>query len=213
MTTETVLDVAWVAAGSPAAGAVEAGTCARCGTTGKVVALGTVVSKNYTDFEGWIDATSKAVCSTCSWALSNGDLRRVPHIVQPGVCSSADLAEVRDLLAAGELPADAAVIVPLRPGRKHLLPRARWGCVTSDDLTMRWSAQDAHRLRQMAQLRAWGFTTVELKAAAAPFEAIRRVDVNLWSLVLDTWEDLAPWRQGRRPWMSLGLKVSIVEEK
>jgi hypothetical protein len=36
--------------------------------------------------------------------------------------------------------------VPLRPGRKHLLPTATWGHVTVDDAQLPWSTTDTARL-------------------------------------------------------------------
>lgn len=212
MTTGTVLQVAWGAVGSPADHVTAVGCCGRCGRDGKGVALRAVVSKNFTDFDGWADPTSSFLCASCSWALGNPALRQSAHVVRPGECSSARAPEVCELLSAGCLPGEVAVIVPLRPGRKHLIPRARWGCVTTEELTMRWGAADALRLRKVTQLRAWGFTAADLTATAPPFPAVRRVQVDLWRTVFALWEDLDVWRQEQRPWMSLALKISIEEK-
>jgi hypothetical protein len=67
-----------------------------------------------------------------------------PRSVTPGVLTSVGT--------------DTAVVVPLRPGRKHLLPDARWDTATVDDAQLIWTSVDAHRLAVMRRLRAHGFS-------------------------------------------------------
>ena len=133
--------------------------CARCGRrTGQLTPTGRVVSAKFTGFDDWVGPPTFGVCRDCAWALHTKGLRLHPLVVHrttPSV-TTATRGELAALLA-GPLPLQVSVTVPLRPGRKHLLPSARWGHVTTGDATLRWGPGDAARLHAMHRLRRGGF--------------------------------------------------------
>ena len=133
--------------------------CARCGRgTGQLTPAGRVVSAKFTGFDDWVGPPTGGVCRDCEWALHTKGLRLHPLVVHrttPSV-TTATRSQLATLLDA-PLPLEVSVTVPLRPGRKHLLPSARWGHVTTDDATLRWGSGDATRLQAMQRLRRSGF--------------------------------------------------------
>jgi len=115
--------------------------------------------------------------------------------------------ELCAFLTAGALPAGAAVVVPLRPGRKHVLPTARWGVVTVDDARLPWGVRDAGRLRAALRLRQLGVSQRSLSSSAPPFTLVQSLTPAARQEVLELWPHLAVWRGGT-PWMQLVQRVT-----
>jgi hypothetical protein len=115
------------------------------------------------------------------------------------------LADVAAMLQEALAP-DVALAVPLRPGRKHVLPAAAWGRVTTGDACLSWTCADAARLAVMARLRRQGFGSRMLAAPAPAFGVLRRLAPDHWPQVTRDWEALRPWRE-RRPWLDLALRL------
>src|SRR5439155_4570333 len=99
--------------------------------------------------------------------------------------------------------------VPLRRGRKHVLPDARWGMITTSDTTVPWTAGDAHSLQVMQRLRAAGFGSRMLAAPAPAFGVLRRLAPGRRAEVIDDWQALRAWRD-RPPWLHLGLRLTVL---
>jgi hypothetical protein len=135
-------------------------------------------------------------------------LRAFPHLVTVHPPSLRQLNSTRlgDLLAVPLRP-DVAVVVPLRPGRKHLLPTAVWGRVTVDDAHLPWTAADVLRFAAMRRLRARGFGSRMLHAPAPPWAVLRRLPTADRAYALDDWRTLDLWRS-RRPWFDLAVQAS-----
>jgi hypothetical protein len=204
-----VITAAWQAAGRPqppqTAGS---GRCARCGTAAVLAATRNVVSGTFTGWDGWAHLASRGLCPPCAWAYRGPALRLQPTWVtaQPAITHPA-LPELAAMLR-WPLSADAAVAVPLRPGRKHLLPSAAWGTVTTGDATLPWTAQDGRRLQVMQRLRVAGFGSRMLAAAAPAFAVLRLLPSAQRAEVMGDWEVLRPWRD-RLPWLHLGLRLTM----
>jgi len=208
-----VLTTAWTAAGKPrpslAAAARRTGNCARCGTTsGELTATGKVISKVFTGFDHWHSPHGPALCPSCTWGYRTPQLRAASHLV------SADPARMRQLtipqlgiLLESPLPCDVAVIVPLHPGRKHLVPTAGWGRVTIDDIQLPWGVDDTRRLAAMRRLRAAGFGSRMLAEPTPPWPVFRRIPRHGWADVLTDWPALDPWRS-RRLWFDLAAHAT-----
>ena len=133
-----------------------------------------VVSAKFTGYDDWVGPSRFGVCRDYAWALRTKDLRLYPLLVRhtrPSV-TQATRTELAALLA-GPLPVEVAVTVPLRPGRKRLLPSARWGHVTTDNTTMRWGQGDAARLQAMQRLRRSGFGGRMLTGPAPAWQVLR----------------------------------------
>lgn len=208
----TVMTTAWRAAGAPVRSDIAvSGVCARCGQRGELTSARAVISKSFTGFESWVDPSGLGLCPSCCWGYATPELRLVPHLVtvEPAALTALSKADVSALLAAGGLAAGQAVIVPLRPGRKHLLPTAHWGRVTVDDAHLSWNVDDARRLQTVQQLRDLGFGTRMLGAGAPPFTALRKLPAQQWSTVIDGWAQLDPWRAGPSPWLALALHITV----
>lgn len=170
------------------------------------------MSKNFTGYDGWHRPGRPGTCAACSWAYTTTILRSAPHVIGPSTSLMVDAPTVRDLLTVGGLSLSCAVIYPLRPGRKHLLPAARWGAVTIDDVTLPWSGADAARLRLVVQLREHGFSGPALQQPAPPYAQLRTITPDRWSEVLAAWEQLQPWRQASTgtigSWLDLAVHLT-----
>ncbi len=207
----TVLEAAWRAAGSPQTiRSSSAGSCARCGRDGAVCSTWSAVSKQFTAFDGWLSPGGSWLCQVCAWGYASGELRMRPFLVghQPPLLQPLDFAAVVAALAGGPLMTSAALIVPLRPGRKHLLPSAAWGMVSLDDTRLSWSAADAGRLRILVELRQAGFGTRMLRGDAPAYAAIRALPSSRWAAIMAAWAELEPWRSPDNPWLELGLRIT-----
>lgn len=182
------------------------GQCAHCGAAtaaGRLVAQ--VVSARFTGFDTWLLPASSVVCTACAWAFLTPALRRQAHLVHrtpPSltVPSREDLAE---LLTCGPVDPGSAIVIPLRPGRKHVFAGARWGTVAIDDACLVWGQDQAHRLEVALRLGAWGFPPRSLVQEAAPFHVLRRLPRQQWARVLTDWDRLRCWRLPASPWLAL----------
>ncbi|MCZ4590315.1 hypothetical protein O4328_43015 [Rhodococcus opacus] len=131
--TATDRDVVW-AAYTAAEGAVDAieradraSGCARCGhATTVMTPVGQVISRRFTGYESWTNLAGRRLCAVCVWVYRHRPLRTETHLVtrDPATLRTANSALLHQVLST-TVAADTAVIVPLRPGRKHLLPDAR----------------------------------------------------------------------------------------
>ena len=216
-----VLTVAYAAAGSPATPHELEGACARCGIETDQLTRATgrrVVSEQFTAYDGWRSPSNvRGLCPPCTWALTAPALRQHPHQITR--TPQADPIHNTDLSSAGfrqltrsdlagllesPLAGDVAVIVPLRPGRKYLLPEAQWGTIATDATRLPWVAADADRLAALQRLRGAGFGSRLLAAPAPPWPVFSRLSPSAWPQVLADWEHLKPWRE-RTPWLDLAI--------
>ena len=167
-----------------------------------------MVSRSFTAFDSWVDPLAAALCSPCGWAYTDSDLRTHPHLVTraPSLTPVGLSAVAHQLREA--LPVDQALIVPLRPGRKHLLPEAAWGRLTTEDGQLTWTSTDATLLAAMVRLRVLGFgSRMLLTEPAPPWPVLRRLDPARWASVLQDWRHLDGWRR-RTPWLRLAAHLS-----
>ena len=204
-----VVVAAWCGAGSPASASSVVGVCARCGSQACVVAVRAVVSKNFTGYDGWATPGCGGLCPACAWAHTSAVLREVAHQVsQVGPHLAAlqreDLAEV---LAKGALSPGCALVVPLRPGRKHVIAAARWGQVATEAGAMPWRGADARALGAVVRLRAAGFGPRMIAAPAPAYPVLRALPAHQVPVVLGDWAALAPWRAGGA-WLELALHAT-----
>lgn len=212
-----VLTRAWHGAGCPTTelNASKTGRCARCGDVADLTPVNDVVSKNFTGFEDWKQASRNGgLCATCAWGLSTRSLRTDCLVVESNsnAFKHVDRTEVYQLLASRSLTVTTAVIVPLKPGRKHLLPTARWGTVTIDDANLRWTDADASRLRAVAQLRTCGFGSRMILEPAPAFSVLRKMPPGDWAQTQRTWHLLDPWRSSAHLWLTLALHLTQTRE-
>ncbi len=208
----TVLTTAWRAAGAPLRDDIAiAGRCARCGRPAELSPARKVISKSFTGYDDWVDPSGPGLCATCCWAYSTDTLRLSAHLVTADPIALVELPrfEVGKRLQQGALTPGCAVVVPLRPGRKHVMQAAEWGRVTIEDTQLPWSGDDAARLRTVAQLREMGFGSRMLAAAAPAFAQLRRLPEEQWPQVMAWWSELAPWRTPDSPWLALALHVTV----
>lgn len=210
-----VLTAAWMGSGSPQPDNLgRRGACARCGSEAELVPVGTAISKTFTGFDGWRDVTGRGLCPPCAWGHSTATLRSNPHIVRrdPPCLAAQTRSQVAETLLAGGLPVDVAVVVPLRPGRKHILPTASWGRVNVDDTQLAWTSRESHLLTDVVDLRGAGFGSQMLREATPPFGALSKLPRHQWAAVLDAWGRLAVWRSPDNPWLALALNVTTLLE-
>lgn len=183
------------------------GSCARCGTRGRLVATRSVVSKTFTSYEHWAAPAGGGLCPACAWTYTDPGLRALPHLVTrtPATLAALGRRDVFAHLNTGALAPDAALSVPLRPGRQHVMAHARWGHLTTERTSFPWSARDALRLTVLAGLRERGFTPRMMAAPAPDFTILHALPKGGWALVIDGWKALAPWREEPSLWMAIAL--------
>lgn len=204
-----VAAAAWRASGSPASNPDgPAGLCARCGWgRGPRVRVADVVSRSFAAFDTWRLPGEYGLCAGCSWAYRTPALRQSCYLVT--ATPTIRPLSTSDLLHTLEEPLSAAstVLVPVRPGRKHVLPTARWGRISADDVTISWTAADVSRLQTMRLLRSWGFGAHQLVAAAPPWHVVRTLAPADRMRALAHWPELDPWRS-RPPWLEVATRAT-----
>lgn len=192
---------------------IPAGWCARCGQAGPLRATFSVISKTFTAFDEWVSPSGPGLCPACTWGFDTTVLRAAPHLVtRTHGLRALTRTQVRHVLSGGALPVDAALAVPLRPGRKHLLPRATWGQVTVDDATITWTTRDSTLIGVLGRLRAHGFGSRMLTEPAPPFAQLRRCPQAQWPHIMSDWPRLKPWRNPCNPWLALSLHITSPEK-
>lgn len=206
-----VLTAAWRGSGCPGSTeGTDRGVCARCGVSSTLTAVGEVVSRSFTGFDQWVEPAGSGVCPACSWVFRTPILRTANHLVtrDPVSCQQIDRGTLVALLHRA-LPASVAVVVPLRPGRKHVLPMAAWGQVAVDNAVLPWTAMHAGVLQVVIELRRAGFGSRMLQEPAPTFEVLQRLPQPRWASVMDAWRLLDPWRAPDNPWFSLALHLTL----
>lgn len=174
------------------------GICARCKQTGYLTPLSAVISHNFTGWEG-INPAADGMCQPCAWGFNQTILRTQPLYIDDQLARFASLHELSDLLTA-PLPSNIALTVPIA-GKKHLLPYAHWGRITSDAGTHVWGPHEATLMRDIIKLRLSGVTSVALAQTAPPIKLlIEQPGIHT------TWAQLNQWR--RTPFLSIAIKIS-----
>lgn len=203
-----VVEVAWRAHGSPSVtAATRHGLCARCGNADSLTVIRQVVSRNFTAFDSWSDPAGAGLCRACTWAYRSPMLRTIPHLVVrcPEMLTALSTDQLRTELRR-QLAPDVTVVVPLRPGRKHVLSDAAWGHVATDEHLLTWTAEDAHRLGIVERLLALGYRASQLLQPAPPYPQTARLTRADAVTALQAWPELAPWR-ARRAWMAVATRA------
>lgn len=204
-----VVVAAWRGAGSPPGAGSDPGVCARCCLPAALVATCAVVSKNFTGYDGWASPGRGGLCPACAWAHSAAPLRAQAHMVlRDGPRLVAlDRPALTQVLAAGALAAGCALVVPLRPGRKHVLAAATWGRVATEAGPMPWRAGDVARLAAVARLRSAGFGPRMICQIAPAYPVLSTLGADRVPAVLQDWAALACWRHGGA-WLELALHAT-----
>lgn len=187
------------------------GGCARCGAFEQLVDVRKVVSRKFTAYDGWVAPGGAGICHACTWAYRSPLLRSVAHEVRqsPELLTPLDRTRLGTVLS-GPVPADMAVIVPLRPGRKHLISDAEWGCVTSEYGSVPWDEAAAQCVRTVHHLRRMGFSCSEIQQSALPWrKAATMTNTDLLE-GMELWSSLDRWRQ-RPAWLEIALHTTPAE--
>lgn len=203
-----VVEVAWRANGSPALGsAAAAGSCSRCSTEDRLSPTLSVVSRNFSGYDGWADPSGLGLCRACTWAYRNPMLRTVPHLIirWPELLQPLDCAALGAVLGR-PVTSNSAVVVPLRPGRKHVVSGAAWGHVVTDDQLLTWGSPDVARLHLVNDLRAAGFGADDLYQPAPPYRVVARLEPDQLAWIFDAWDELRPWRT-RPAWLQVAART------
>lgn len=205
-----VVRAAFVAAGSPVSAAACDGPacCARCGLAVHTsVPVTATVSRTFTGFDGWVDPHGARLCVACGWMYRSPSLRSSMHLVtqRPDleILSPQRLGEI----LTRAVPSHWAVVVPLRPGRKHVLPQTQWGRVAVDDAALRWGEHETVTLAAMRRLRESGFRVRALLKPYPDVTELQRVPRSEWVGVIEDWCRLTEWR--RAPlWWAVGVRAT-----
>lgn len=204
-----VTHAAWQATRPPMPATARHGTCGKCGTPDQpLVAAAQAISKSFTAYDSWRHPHQPWLCPSCTWGYTNQHLRTEPHLVtlNPPTCTLSPTDQLHALLTSGALSPTTAVVLPMRPGRRHLMPVAEWGRITIDTGPTPWSSHDAALLTTYTTLRRQGFTPPALALPAADFRTLRRCSDP--GAVMRDWALLAPWRRPDSPWIAIAAKLT-----
>ena len=189
--------------------------CARCGRDGATTPASDVVSRSFVGYDDWA-ATTGLVCPVCAWAYAGDpglrvEIREISR--DPAAMRVLSPWQAYQVLCAGPIPMGRAIVVPVRPGRKHVLPLARWGRVGADDVSIAWGTGPAQLLELVGMLRQAGVSAPALREPAPPFQVVQRAGAGAGQ-VLRAWEQLRVWRSPRNPWMAVAIRVTTsIKEK
>lgn len=212
---DTVSAAAWRARSPlPTTAPAFTGACGCCGTIGDLWPARDAISRNFTAYDQWTHPAHPWLCAACTWTFTDPDLRTIPHlIVDPDQLQPLTTTDAFQLLAAGPLGLHQAVVVPLRPGRRHLMPIARWAHVCTDTGCLPWTPADAHLLTTYAWLRRLGFSPAELAQSAPAYPTLRRRPAAERGHILTTWQQLNPWRCPDSLWLPLASRITKEESR
>lgn len=180
------------------------GECARCAVLGPIVPLKDVVSENFTGWEG-LDPSAPGLCVSCSWGYTPVELRTRPVLVhreEGAIWATPD--QVLTSLCQ-PFPPDMALSMPVA-GKKHLLPYAEWGTVSSDGGPLPWTQEAANLARTLVELRFMGVREKELSAPAAPYRVVIALmsDTEATMRILNAWTELHAWQDG--PYFAVAVR-------
>lgn len=204
-----VVAAPWRAAGAPTLPLPVStqGPCARGGQRQQLGAMCRVVSDSFTGYDEWFEPNGFGLCPACVWGYRCRRLREIAHLVTARSVSERTLPQVGRLLNE-PVAAGVALVVPLRAGRQHLLPRAKWGTVTTEHGCLPWSAIDSYRLGVLRRLRAAGFGSRMFVEDVPPWSVLRRMTPARPQEVLSDWSVLDPW-QASPAWLELAVLVTV----
>lgn len=171
--------------------------CAACAGPGGSIPIPTLVSSNFTDWDR-LGRDEPLACPACAWAFRNPALRTRAACIVSG---HASLQHPVGLLATPFAPGTSAT-APIT-GRKHLLPYARWGAVTTDAGTLPWGEPEAAAYRAVAALLAAGVPEPAVRSAAVPPASAFTSDPEA---TLAHWETARDWRG--TPHLDLALRTA-----
>lgn len=184
------------------------GQCARCAGAAGAIPVEQVVSRKFTAWDTWSAVDADLLCPPCAWSYRTTRLRSQVLLItcDPDFPTSTalDPSGLRQALA-GPVPSHVAVSLPLRAGRKHVLPVAGLGQVCVDGTNIAWSPGDAHRLDLVAHLRSTGAPARAFYDPAPPWGPLSRSTDP--TRVLDFWAELEPWRASR-VWLEAALAAT-----
>lgn len=173
-----------------------------------MIPVGEVVSRKFTAWDTWSAIDADLLCPPCAWSYRAPRLRSQTLLItcdRDSPSSTAlDPAGLREALT-GPLPLHITVSLPLRAGRKHVLPVAALGQVCVDGTNIAWSLGDAHRLNLVAHLRSVGVPSRAFYGLVPPWGALSHSKDP--ARVLDSWTELEPWRASR-VWLEVALAAT-----
>lgn len=187
--------VAWRAA-HPDDSLEDGSDCARCADAAGIVKVSDVVSRNFTAWDTWQDIDANYLCRACTWGYRTRDLRADTLLaswrVDRPLLRRLEGSELFALLRCEPLEAQSLISLPLRAGRRHVLPVARFGHVCVDGTNITWSHGDARRLELVQQLRTDGVSWRAFTEPAPPWRAVSTSPEP--TRIMDAWDELSAWR-------------------
>ena len=179
------------------------GICGRCGKHRPgTVPTSAVLSRSFSSYDGWRARHTNRLCSACAWAYTHPPLRQIPHqVTTAGTFTPLTGGQLWQALQR-PLPASTALVVPLRPNRRHLIAEAIWGCVTTDAGPLPWSTPHCDLLGLIARLDEFGVSPHQVSRSTAPPATLVKAALH-HPEALCLWEAIEPWRVHRHPWLAL----------
>lgn len=167
--------------------------CAVCGQgPGPARSADDVFSRQFTERDRCVDPHGRQVCQACTWAVAEPTARtRVCVVSQSprGVVWEPPWQRVREILCA-PLGPEEALCVPLR-GRKHVVPWAQWGSVSTDGSVVVWDASAVGVFTDALMMLDAGVPSTVLVDADAPVVLPSGVATGAG---MRSWQRVNSWR-------------------
>lgn len=145
-------------------------------------------------------------CPACTWAFRTTELRWYAHIVT--AAGRAWQAKPGDLSTALSAPLGEHTLVTVPVSmQKHLLPYARWGMVSTDNILLPWREHEACLFGAYRRLLALGFNGAAIAEPAPRWQPLSKLDPATRSQVMAWWPRLDPWRQAR-PYLEVAARAT-----
>ena len=158
-----------------------------------------VLSSQFTDWDK-LPRGTETICRECEWAYQILELRTGCLLLTEEEATILPREKIADVLLQ-PFSLHQSATIPLT-GRKHLLPSAEWGAVSSDMGTFTWDAAPAALAVAVKQLRRSNATDDVLVGKDFLASGSLVADPRLWKAldVVRSWEGT--------PHLSILVKVS-----
>lgn len=187
----------------------EGNDCARCANAAGSVKVSDVVSRKFTAWDTWHDTGASHLCLACTWGYRTSELRAHTLLItwQPERSTFRRLegGELLAVLRQGPLEVQSLISLPLRAGRRHVLPIARFGQVCVDGTNISWSDGDARRLELVQWLRTQGVPWRAFTEPVPPWRTVAKAQDPMG--VLDAWAEMTGWRESG-VWLEAALAAT-----
>ncbi len=201
--------VAWLSLGDPSNPLSEFAShpCALCREPNKALySVTDVISRNFTDWELFTPNVT-GLCESCAWSFTEETAKVTPILIFSNKARKATRRDLTKYLSK-PLPSNVALSLPVLH-KKHILPRAQWGCVVSDKGAYSWGVDEATLFNSLLFLRNLGSNEGDLEKKAPPLNIVTKLNQEENVKLFDTWGSIVKYQ--KLPQWDIALRGSRKE--